>query len=85
MPVLTDKEEEMQEEAGQGTGTNDKDYKVIWFVEQCLSNVLRLGTYIQDAEDDGDPDLAEFFRRAQDTSRKGAAKGKEMLRQRLAG
>ena len=85
MPVLTDKEEEMQEEAGQVTGTKDKDYNIIWFVEQCLNNVLRLENYIQDAERDGDSELAEFFRRAQETSRRGGEKGKEMLRGRLAG
>jgi hypothetical protein len=73
------------EETGQVTGTKDKDYNVIWFVEQCLQNVLRLEQYIQDAERDGDSDLADFFRRAQGESRKGAEKGKELLRQRLAG
>jgi hypothetical protein len=73
------------EETGQVTGTKDKDYNVIWFVEQCLENVLRLETYIQDAERDGDSDLADFFRRAQAESRKGAEQGKELLRQRLAG
>lgn len=74
-----------QEETGQVTGTKDKDYNVIWFVEQCLSNVLRLDTYIEDAQRGGDSELAEFFRRAQETSRKGADRGKEMLRGRLAG
>jgi hypothetical protein len=73
------------EETGSVTGTKDKDYNVIWFVEQCLENVLRLETYIQDAERDGDSDLADFFRRAQGESRKGAEQGKELLRQRLAG
>ncbi len=72
------------QETGQVTGTKDKDYNVIWFVEQCLNNVLRLETYIQDAERDGDSDLADFFRRAQGESRKGAEQGKEMLRKRLA-
>ena len=67
------------------TGTKDKDYNLIWFVEQCLSNVLRLETYIGDAKRDGDSDLADFFRRAQSTSRKGAEQGKDLLRQRLAG
>jgi rubrerythrin len=74
-----------QTETGQVTGTKDKDYNVLWFTEQCLSNVLRLETYAQDAERDGDNELAEFFRRAQTESRKGAEKGKEMLRKRLAG
>lgn len=72
------------QEAGQVTGTKDKDYNIIWFVEQCLSNVLRLETYIEDAEKDGDSDLAEFFRRAQGESRKGAEQGKEMLKKRFA-
>jgi hypothetical protein len=72
-----------QQETGQVTGTKDKDYNVIWFVEQCLSNVLRLEVYVEDAEREGDSDLANFFRRAQETSRKGAEQGKELLRSRL--
>lgn len=71
------------QESGQVTGTKDKDYNLIWFVEQCLSNVLRLESYIQDAEREGDSDLAGFFRRAQETSRKGAEQGKDQLRKRL--
>jgi hypothetical protein len=71
-------------EQGQVTGTKDKDYNIIWFVEQCLSNALRLETYIQDAEREGDSELAEFFRRAQGESRKGAEQGKELLRSRIA-
>jgi hypothetical protein len=70
-------------ETGQVTGTKDKDYNLIWFTEACLSNTLRLETYIQDAERDGDNDLAEFFRRAQGESRKGAEQAKQMLSQRL--
>ena len=73
------------QETGQTTGTKDKDYNLIWFTEQCLSNTLRLETYIQDAEREGDSDLAEFFRRAQNESRKGGEQGKEQLRKRLAG
>jgi hypothetical protein len=73
------------QETGQITGTKDRDYNVIWFVEQCLQNALRLETYIADAERDGDSELAEFFRRAQGESRKGAEQGKELLKQRLAG
>jgi len=72
------------QEAGEITGTMDKEYNVIWFVEQCLSNVLRLETYIEDADREGDVELAELFRRAQETSRKGAEQGKALLRSRLA-
>jgi hypothetical protein len=71
-------------ETGQVTGTKDKDYNIIWFVEACLSNALRLETYIQDAERAGDTELADFFKRAQGESRKGAEQGKELLASRLA-
>jgi hypothetical protein len=72
-------------ETGTITGTKDKDYNIIWFTEVCLSNVLRLETYIADAEREGDNELAEFFRRAQNESRKGAEQGKQLLAQRLSG
>jgi len=70
-------------ETGDVTGTKDKDYNIIWFTEVCLSNVLRLETYVQDAEREGDNELAEFFRRAQSESRKGAEQGKQLLASRL--
>jgi hypothetical protein len=73
------------EETGNATGTKDKDYNLIWFTEACLSNALRLEDYIQDADRDGDSDLAEFFRKAQADSRKGAEEGKARLKARLAG
>src|SRR5437588_85147 len=59
-------------ETGHVTGTKDKTYNILWYTEACLDNVLRLETYIQDAERDGDRELAEFFRKAQADSRKGA-------------
>lgn len=70
-------------ETGHVTGTKDKDYNIIWFVEACLSNVLRLESYIADAERADDAELADFFRRAQGTSRKGAEEGKAQLARRL--
>ena len=72
------------EESGQVTGTKDKDYNIIWFTEQSLANALRLETYIQDAERDGDNELADFFRRAQDASRRGGEMGKELLKKRFS-
>jgi hypothetical protein len=70
-------------ETGAFTGTKDKDYNIIWFVKACLSNALRLETYVRDAERENDTELAEFFRRAQAESRKGAEQGKQLLAQRL--
>ena len=70
-------------ETGNVTGTADKDHNIIWFTEACLSNVLRLEVYIKDAERAGDNELAEFFRKAQAESRKGAEQGKQLLAARL--
>ena len=70
-------------ETGHITGTKDKDYNLIWFTEACLDNVLRLETYTQDAEREGDSELADFFRRAQGESRKGADQAKQLLARRL--
>ena len=72
-----------RDETGHITGTKDEDYNIIWFTEACVSNALRLETYIQDAEREGDSELADFFRRAQAESRKGAEQGKQLLRARL--
>jgi len=48
-------------------------------------NAFRLETYVQDAEREGDNDLAEFFRRAQGESRKGAEHAKTMPARCLSG
>jgi hypothetical protein len=71
-------------ETGKVTGTADKDYDIIWYTEACLSNALRLETFIDDAERAGDDQLAEFFRKAQADSRKGAEQGKQLLSARLS-
>jgi hypothetical protein len=73
----------VQDETGHITGTKDKDYDIIWFTEACLSNALRLEVYIHDAEREGDNELADFFRRAQTESRKGAEQAKQLLAHRL--
>jgi hypothetical protein len=54
-------------ETGQVAGTKDKDYNILWFAETSLDNVLRLETFTQDTEREGDTELAEFFRRVQVT------------------
>jgi hypothetical protein len=71
-------------EAGQVTGTKDKDYNLVWFTEQCLDNALRLESYIEDAKRDGDNAVVELFQKAQADSRKGAEMAKQLLAQRLA-
>ncbi|MGI5219561.1 hypothetical protein [Nocardia sp. CA-290969] len=74
----------IQQETGQFTGTMDKDYNLIWFTEACLSNALRMEVYSHDAERAGDTEVAEFFKRAQHESQKGAEQAKALLAQRLS-
>jgi hypothetical protein len=70
-------------ETGNITGTPDKDYNLIWYTEACLSNALRLQTYISDAQQANDAELVDLFQRAQSDSRKGAETGKRLLAARL--
>ena len=72
-------------ETGDITGTPDKDYNIIWFTKECLSNILRLEICIKDALRLGDDELVELFRKAQSESRKGAEQGKRLLAARLTG
>lgn len=70
-------------ETGGITGTKDRDYDLMWYTETCLSNALRLESYIQDAERVHDKEVVDLFRKAQSDSRKGAEMGKELLKSRL--
>lgn len=70
-------------ETGEVTGTKDKNYNLIWFTEQCLSNALRMETYIADAQRDGDDEVADLFRKAQADSKKGAELAQQLLTTRL--
>jgi hypothetical protein len=73
----------MSTESGQVTGTKDRTYDLIWYIEKCLENALRLETYIADAEREGDNEVVELFRKAQSDSKKGAEEGKKLLASRI--
>jgi hypothetical protein len=73
----------MSVETGEITGTKDRTYDLIWYVEKCLENALRLDTFIKDAEREGDNEVLELFRKAQSDSKKGAEAGKKLLASRI--
>jgi hypothetical protein len=50
-----------------GAGKDD-DAGVVWFAEECRSNHVRFEALLRLAERVRDPELAEFFRRAQAVS-----------------
>jgi hypothetical protein len=65
------------------SGVKDKNYDLITVTQLCLEHVWRLEQYAQDAEREGDEELATLFRRMQEHSRKGAQEGKRLLHDRL--
>lgn len=72
-----------------GTATNspvaDPNYNLIWALEASLHNVWKLETFIGDAEQEGDEELAEWFRKIQHNNRKAGEQGSRMLATRLSG
>jgi hypothetical protein len=69
--------------AAPDSGTKDKNYNLITVAQLCLEHVWRLEQYAQDAEREGDDELAGLFRRMQDHSRRGGDEAKRLLAQRL--
>jgi hypothetical protein len=65
------------------SGTKDKNYDLITVTHLCLEHVWRLDQYAQDADQDGDEELATLFRKMQEHSRKGAEESKKLLARRL--
>ncbi|QBI56665.1 hypothetical protein [Streptomonospora litoralis] len=61
----------------------DKNYNLVWAVQQSLENVYRLQTFIEDAEREGDQEVATWLRRIQENNQKAGEQGKRMLLQRL--
>jgi hypothetical protein len=66
------------------SGTKDKNYDLVTVTQLCLEHVWRLDQYAQDAEREGDDELAKLFRRMQEHSRRGADECKALLRERLS-
>jgi hypothetical protein len=65
------------------TAVRDKSYDLINVVHASLHNVWMLEGYIDDAEKDGDSELATWFRKVQDSNQKAGEQGKQMLLARL--
>ena len=66
-----------------GTGVKDKNYNLITAIQVSLHYAWELETYIGDAEEAGDADLAEWFRKIQANDRKAGDQGLRMLQERL--
>lgn len=65
------------------TGTKDKNYDLISILYHALEGAETYSRYIQDAENEGDQELAAFFREAHERSVEIAEKAKGLLRTRI--
>lgn len=61
----------------------DKNYNLVKALQESLQNVFQMESYIADAKNQGDEELADWFRRIQENNRKAGEQGKQMLLQRL--
>ena len=57
----------------------DKNYNLISVLYQSSNNVESLKTYVQDAEQEGDQELVEFFNGILENNLRAAQRAKEML------
>jgi rubrerythrin len=65
------------------TGTQDATYNLISVIYHALQGAETYEQYIEDAEQQGDEDIAQFFRDARDESTARADRGKQLLATRL--
>lgn len=68
----------------QKTGTPNPVYDIVSVMYHALQGVETYDTYLADAEQRGDDELAAFFREVQEHNREDADRAKRLLRQRLA-
>ncbi len=61
----------------------DKNYNLVTVLQESLQNVWQLASYIEDAERQGDNELADWFRRIQENNKTAGDQGKKLLAARL--
>lgn len=62
----------------------DKNYNLVSVLQASLHYAWQMETYAADAENAGDTELAEWFRKIQHNNLKAGEQGKQMLVQRLS-
>ncbi|HZR41921.1 MAG TPA: hypothetical protein VFB12_17500 [Ktedonobacteraceae bacterium] len=67
----------------QSTSTSNKHYDLVSVLYHALEGAQTYGTYAQDAEREGDQELAQFFRQVQQSQNQCAEQAKQLLSRRL--
>ena len=65
------------------TGTQDTLYNLLSIIYHALQGAETYEIYINDAEQNGDTELAQYFREVRDQNVKRAERGKQLLKTRL--
>ena len=65
------------------TGTQDTDYNVVSILYHALQGAETYNQYIQDAQQSGDQELAQFFQQVQQENKQRADRAKQLLARRL--
>ena len=66
------------------TGTHDTTYNLLSIIYHALQGAETYEKYINDAEQSGDTELAQYFRDVRDHNVKRAEQGKKLLAARLS-
>jgi rubrerythrin len=66
------------------TGTSDTRYNLTSVLYHALEGGATYAGYVEDAEREGDQELARFFREVQEEDAKRAQKAQDFLQQRLS-
>jgi rubrerythrin len=65
------------------TGTQDTTYNLLSIIYHALQGAETYEKYINDADQSGDTELAQYFREVRDENTKRAERGKQLLSTRL--
>lgn len=66
------------------TGTQDTTYNLLSIIYHALQGAETYEKYINDAEQSGDHELAQYFRDVRDQNIKRSEQGKQLLAARLS-
>lgn len=66
------------------TGTKDQSYDLVSVLYHALEGAATYATYVQDAQQEGDNELSQFFQEIQEQERQRAERAKQLLASRLS-
>ncbi len=73
----------MAQSSSEDTGTRDVAYNLVSILYHALQGAEVYDQYIRDAEQQGNQDLAQFFRDTKEEDRRRADRAKQLLGQQL--